>query len=120
MRLLLPFGLLLILSHVALSQATDGERAEASEAATENQVKLLLELGKSMLRTAYLGTTDRDSAAVLFRAAQALSDTIGNWKLEEESQCLLGVVCLLNGDWDKGEAHFMRVISARQRAGDKA
>lgn len=120
MRLLLPFGLMLILSHVALSQATDGERAEASEAATENQVKLLLELGKSMLRTAYLGTTDRDSAAVLFRAAQALSDTIGNWKLEEESQCLLGVVCLLNGDWDKGEAHFMRVISARQRAGDKA
>jgi two-component sensor histidine kinase len=86
----------------------------------KNRIKLLLELGKSMLRTTYLQKGNRDSAAILFQEAGRLSDKIGNQELKEESQCLLGAVYLLKGDWDQGKAHFMQVIEARQQAGDKA
>jgi two-component sensor histidine kinase len=86
----------------------------------ENRIKLLLELGKSMLRTAYLQNGNRDSAIIFFREAWRLSDRIGNEKLKEESQCLLGVVSLLNGNWEQGKAYFMQVIKARQQSGDKA
>ena len=84
-----------------------------------NQIKLLLELGKSMLRTPYIQISDRDSAMALFREARTLSDSVGNRKLAEESRCLLGIVYLLKGDWDDGKAQFMQVIAARQNAGDK-
>jgi two-component sensor histidine kinase len=118
MQLLLIVGLLIVLPDVASSQSTSKERT--GEPTTENKIKSLLDLGKSMLRTAYRGTSNRDSATILFQRAWALSDNASNQELGEESQCLLGIVCLLNGDWDLGEAHFMRVIAARQRSGDKA
>ena len=86
----------------------------------DNRIKLLLELGKSMLRTPYLQKGNRDSAIIFFREAGRLSDRIGNEKLREESQCLLGVVSLLNGNWQQGKAYFMPVIEARQQARDKA
>lgn len=85
----------------------------------ENRIKLLLELGKSMLRTTYLQKGNRDSAIIFFREAGRLSDRIGNQKLKEESQCLLGIVYLLNGNWQQGKAYFTQVIEARQRAKDK-
>ena len=85
-----------------------------------NRIKLLLEIGKSMLRTPYMQKSDRDSAMVLFREAGRLSNRIGNQKLMEESQCLLGIVYLLNGNWQQGAAYFTQVIEARQKAGDKA
>ena len=87
---------------------------------SKNRIKLLLELGKSMLRTTYLQKGNRDSAIIFFREAGRLSDRIGNQKLKEESQCLLGVVYLLNGNWQQGKAYFTQVIEARQQAGDKA
>jgi two-component sensor histidine kinase len=86
----------------------------------ENHIKLLLELGKSMLRTPYLQKGNRDSAIMLFREAGRLSDKFGNQKLKEESQCLLGVVYLLNGNWQQGKTYFTQVIEAREKAGDKA
>ena len=87
---------------------------------SENRIKLLLELGKSMLRTTYLQKSNRDSAIIFFREAGMLSDKIGDQKLKEESQCLLGVVYLLNGNWQQGKAYFTQVIEARQQANDKA
>ena len=85
-----------------------------------NRIKLLLEIGKSMLIPPYSQKRDRDSAMVLFREAGRLSNRIGNQKLMEESQCLLGIVYLLNGNWQQGAAYFTQVIEARQKAGDKA
>ena len=87
---------------------------------SENRIKLLLELGKSMLRTTYLQRSNRDSAIIFFREAEKLSDKIGNQKLREDSQCLLGVVYILNGNWQQGKAYFTQVIEARQQAGDKS
>ena len=81
---------------------------------SKNRIKLLLELGKSMLRTTYLQKGNRDSAIIFFREAGRLSDRIGNQKLKEESQCLLGIVYLLNGNWQQGKAYFTQVIEARQ------
>jgi two-component system, sensor histidine kinase PdtaS len=89
-------------------------------ASSKNRIKLLLELGKSMLRTTYLQKGNRDSAIIFFQEAGRLSDRIGNQKLKEESQCLLGIVYLLNGNWQQGKAYFTQVIEARQRAKDKA
>jgi two-component system, sensor histidine kinase PdtaS len=90
------------------------------DANSKNRIKLLLELGKSMLRTTYLQKGNRDSAIIFFREAGSLSDRIGNQKLKEESQCLIGVVYLLNGNWQQGKAYFMQVIEARQQARDRA
>jgi two-component sensor histidine kinase len=86
----------------------------------ENRIKLLMELGKSFLRTTYWQKSNRDSAIIFFRETGILSDKIGNRKLKEESQCLLGVVYLINGNWQQGKAHFTEVIEARQQANDKA
>ena len=85
-----------------------------------NRIRLLLELGKSKLRPTYTRNANCDSARVLFQLAERLSEGIGSRKWQEESQALLGVACLLEGDWPGGKAHFMRVIGARRRAGDKA
>jgi two-component sensor histidine kinase len=85
----------------------------------ENHIKLLMEIGKSMLRTPYLQESNRDSAMIFFREAGRLSDKIGNQKLKEESQCLLGIVYLLNGNWQQGKGYFTQVIEARQQARDK-
>jgi two-component sensor histidine kinase len=87
---------------------------------SKNQIQLLLELGKNRLRTAYMQKSNRDSAIIFFREAGRLSDRIGNQKLKEESQCLIGIVYLLNGNWPQGKAYFMQVIEARRKAGDKA
>lgn len=86
----------------------------------ENHVRLLLELGKSMLRTPYLQESDRKGALAFFQEAETLSDNIGNGKLLEESRCLLGIVDLLKGDWSRGQSYFNEVAEARRRAGDKA
>ncbi|HEY8510383.1 MAG TPA: sensor histidine kinase [Cyclobacteriaceae bacterium] len=119
MRLLLIVGLLIVLPDVTSSQSTHEENAAPAEPAIENQIESLLELGKSMLRTAYHETSNRDSAKVLFQTAWALSNSLGNRTLGEESQCLLGIFYLLNGNWELGERYFMQVIQVRQRAGDK-
>ena len=86
----------------------------------ENHTKLLLELGKSMIRTSYIQKGNRDSAIMFFREAGMLSDRIGNRKLKEESQCLLGIVYLLNDNWHQGKAYFTQVIDARRSVRDKA
>jgi two-component system, sensor histidine kinase PdtaS len=86
----------------------------------ENRIKLQLELGKSMLRTTYLQKSNRESAMIFFQDAGRLSDSIGDQKLKEESQCLLGIVYLLNGNWQQGKHHFTQVIEARQQTKDKA
>lgn len=67
MRLLLIVGLLIVLPDVTSSQSTHEENAAPAEPAIENQIESLLELGKSMLRTAYHETSNRDSAKVLFQ-----------------------------------------------------
>jgi len=85
-----------------------------------NKIKLLLELGKSMLRTPYLEQSEPDSAIKFFRDAEKLSEKNGNQKLKEESQCLLGIGFLLKGNWKQGQAYFTQVIEARQKANDKA
>jgi two-component system, sensor histidine kinase PdtaS len=87
---------------------------------SENRIKLLFERGKSMLRTPYLQKVNRDSAIAFFQEAWKLSDRIGNEKLKEESQCLIGGVYLVNGNWQEGKAYFTRVIEARRQARDKA
>lgn len=85
-----------------------------------NKIKFLLELGKSMLRTPYLQKGNRDSAIIFFKQAGKLSDSAGCIELKEESQCLLGIVYLANGNWQQGETCFMQVAEARKQAGDKA
>lgn len=91
-----------------------------ADASNVNRIKLLLELGKSMLRTPYLQKSNRDSALIFFRDAWSPSAKIDNLQLKEESQCLIGIVYLLNGNWQQGKAFFTQVIEARQQAGDKA
>lgn len=85
----------------------------------ENRVKLLLELGKSMLRTPYLQKSDRDKALALFQEAETLSGSIGNRELMEESRSLVGIVYLLNDNWQRGKAFFTQVTRDRQQANDK-
>ncbi|HTE25829.1 tetratricopeptide repeat-containing sensor histidine kinase [Flavitalea sp.] len=91
-----------------------------ADVSSKNSIKLLLELGKSMLRTTYLQKGNRDSSIILFQKAGRLCDGIGNQELKEESQCLIGIVYLLNGDWYEGKNYFTHVIEARQKAGDRA
>jgi two-component sensor histidine kinase len=106
---------------IYIKQQNKGKlRQMLATVSSENRIKLLLELGKSRLRTSYLQKGNRDSAIFFFREAGRLSDEMGNQKLKEESKCLLGVVYLLNDDWQQGRACFAEVIEARQRAKDKA
>lgn len=86
----------------------------------ENRAKLLLELGKRLLRTTYTEESNRDSALFYFRKAGSIIEETANEDLKEESKCLIGVVYLLNGDWQQGKKYFDEVIDARQRVGDKA
>ncbi len=85
-----------------------------------SRVKLLLELGKNKLRPTYTQNANRDSAIAFFRQAETLSERIGNQKWKQESQCLIGIGYLLDKDWARGKAYFMKVVEARQQAGDKA
>ncbi len=85
-----------------------------------SRIKLLLELGKGNLRPTYSQNANRDSAIVFFRQAETLSERIGNQKWKEESQCLIGIGFLLGKDWSCGKKYFMKVVEARQQAGDKA
>lgn len=101
-------------------QKTAGLRQIMENASSENRIKLLLELGKSKLRTPYLQQGNLDSAISLFQQAGKLSDEIGNQNLKEKSQTLLGTVYLGNGNWQQGQAFFTQVIEAREKAGDKA
>jgi tetratricopeptide (TPR) repeat protein len=84
-----------------------------------NRIKVLIELGRNKLRPTYTQQSNRDSAIVLFRQAEKISEEIGNQKWMEESQCLIGVAYLLNKDWPGGKAYFRKVIEARQKTGDK-
>jgi two-component sensor histidine kinase len=106
---------------IYLKQQKPGKvREMLKNVSNENHIKLLLEIGKGMLRTPYLQKGNEDSAIILFREAGRLSDKTGNQKLKEESQCLLGVVYLLKDKWDQGKGHFTQAIEAREQAGDKA
>lgn len=89
------------------------------DVSSENRIRLLFEIGKSMLRTPYLQNGNRDSTILFFQEAEKLSDRISNQKLKEESQCLLGAVYLANRNWQQGQEYFTQVIQARQQAGDK-
>ncbi len=91
-----------------------------ANAGSGNRIKLFMELGKSMLRTPYLQKGNRDSAIIFFQEAGRESDNIDNRQLKEESLCLLGIVYLLNDNWEKGRTCFKQVIDARKQAGDKA
>lgn len=91
-----------------------------ANAAGALRIKLLMEQGKSMLRTPYLQKGNRDSAIIFFQEAGQESDNIGNRQLKEESLCLLGIVYLLNDNWEKGKTCLKQVIEARKQAGDKA
>jgi two-component sensor histidine kinase len=85
-----------------------------------NRIRLLLELGKNKLRPTYTQNNNPDSALLFFRQAQKLSESIHNRQWNEESQALIGATYFLKGDWPQGKRYFMRVIEARQKAGDKA
>ncbi|SEJ59907.1 Two-component sensor histidine kinase, contains HisKA and HATPase domains [Dyadobacter sp. SG02] len=85
-----------------------------------NQIRALLELGKKRLRPSYTRKANRDSALLFFRRAETLSARIGHRKWLEESQCLQGIAYLLDSNWPKGKAYFMKVVRERQERGDKA
>lgn len=85
-----------------------------------NRIKVLLELGKSNLRTPYTQKADRSRAFHYFHEAEMMCENTRNQKWKEESWCLLGIAQLVNGEREAGKAYFMQVIEARQRAGDKA
>jgi len=85
-----------------------------------SRIKLLLELGKNKLRSTYTQQANRDSAVLFFRQAETISEEIGNQKWLEESRSLIGVTYLLDQDWAKGKAYFMKVIEARKQRDDKA
>jgi tetratricopeptide (TPR) repeat protein len=86
---------------------------------SKNQVKLLLEIGKNMLRTPYAQEVDLDKALATFSEAKKLSETVGNSELKEESLGLIAVVYLVTGDWEQGKFNLMQVVEARRKAGDK-
>ncbi|WP_439490276.1 histidine kinase dimerization/phosphoacceptor domain -containing protein [Algoriphagus sp.] len=85
-----------------------------------NQARLLLELGKNMLRTPYTQRSDQDRALETFHEAERISEKIGSRELKEESLSMLGVVHLIHGNWERGKSYFMQVVEARRQAGDKA
>ena len=84
-----------------------------------SRIKLLLELGKNKLRPTYTEKANRDSAIILFRQAETISEETASRKWFEESQCLMGVAYLLSKDWRQGKIYFMKVIEARKQRGDK-
>jgi two-component sensor histidine kinase len=91
----------------------------ATQETVLNQVKLLLQRGKNMLKTPYSQSTELDDALALFYEAERLSRKIGDMKSNEESLELIGVIHLITGNWDQGKSYFMRVFEARRQAGDK-
>ncbi|HEX8531006.1 MAG TPA: tetratricopeptide repeat protein, partial [Cytophagales bacterium] len=89
-------------------------------AAGRVRIRLLLERGKAKLRPTYTAPADREGALRLFGEAEMLSERLGDAAWRQECQALTGVTHLLNNDWARGKAAFMRVIGARRRAGDRA
>ncbi len=85
-----------------------------------NRIRLLLELGKQQMRSTNTQKASRDSALVFFRRAEKRSARIRNQPWREESQALMGVAYLLEGDRVQSKAYFNKAIEARQKAGDKA
>ncbi|QIP13817.1 hypothetical protein G8759_14970 [Spirosoma aureum] len=84
------------------------------------QIRLLLELGKSWLRSTMSREADWSTARVYFERADTLSQRIHSQHWQQESQLLMGLSYLLNGDWPTGMTYFLPVIQARRDAGDKA
>ncbi|CAA9340080.1 MAG: Two-component system sensor histidine kinase [uncultured Cytophagales bacterium] len=101
-------------------QQADRVLAMLDSVSDTNRIRLLLELGKHLLRPTYTRDADRDAAIALFRRAEKLSQAIGSGPWREESLSLIGVSYLLKGDRARGKANFTEVIEARRRAGDKA
>lgn len=84
------------------------------------RIRLLLELGKNKLRPTYSQEANLDSALWYFSQAERFSERLGSRLWQQESQSLTGVAYVLKGDCERSKASFMRVIAARQRAGDQA
>ncbi|QHW00149.1 tetratricopeptide repeat-containing sensor histidine kinase [Spirosoma endbachense] len=85
-----------------------------------NQIRLLLELGKSWLRATMTRDVDWSRARSYFGRADSLSRLIHSQHWQQESQLLMGLSYLLNGDWPTGMTYFLPVIQARRASGDKA
>jgi hypothetical protein len=76
--------------------------------------------GKQKLLETNTRQSDWDTALVLFRQGEQLSERLKHQPLKEESQQLLAMTCLLKKDKPQSRAYFDKVILARRRAGDKA
>jgi tetratricopeptide (TPR) repeat protein len=85
-----------------------------------NRARLLLELGKQYLLETNIRASNRDLSLSYFEMSEALSVKMGNNRLREESQQLLGYTYLLQEDTVRAQRYFENVISARRKAGDKA
>ncbi|CAN5396630.1 hypothetical protein BH09BAC4_BH09BAC4_19200 [soil metagenome] len=84
-----------------------------------NQIRLLLELGKSWLRSTLARDADCRRARAYFRRAEAESNRIHNQRWQQESQQLLGMSYVLMSDWSSSKAYFLPVIQTRQQLGDR-
>ncbi|QHV96322.1 tetratricopeptide repeat-containing sensor histidine kinase [Spirosoma endbachense] len=84
------------------------------------QIRLLLELGKSWLRSTMTREADWSRARSYFARADTLSRHIHSQLWHEESQQLMGLSYLEAGDWPTSKTYFLPVIQARREAGDKA
>ncbi|GAB2590913.1 histidine kinase dimerization/phosphoacceptor domain -containing protein [Spirosoma areae] len=84
------------------------------------RIRLLLELGKNKLRPTYSREANLDSALWYFNQAEQVSNRIGSQSWQQESQLLTGVAYVFKGDCERSKVWFMRVIDARQQAGDRA
>jgi two-component sensor histidine kinase len=84
------------------------------------QIRLLLELGKSWLRSTMTREVDWSKARSYFGRADTLSRRIHSQRWQEESQQLMGMSYLMAGDWPTSKTYFLPVIQARRAAGDKA
>ncbi|WP_420150107.1 tetratricopeptide repeat-containing sensor histidine kinase [Spirosoma sp.] len=104
-----------------LEQQNNGEVARISQQLSDSsRIRLFLEQGKRLLRPTQLRYAKRDSAIYFFQKAERISQSIGHNLLAEESQNLIGVAYILEKDWPRARASFMKVIQARQTAGDRS
>jgi tetratricopeptide (TPR) repeat protein len=85
-----------------------------------NRVRLLLELGKQYLLETNTRASNWQLALSYFEQSEELSVQMGNDRLRDESQRLLGYTYVLQEDTVRAKRYFENVISARRNAGDKA
>ncbi|GAB3511099.1 hypothetical protein GCM10027341_50240 [Spirosoma knui] len=103
-----------------LERQNAGEVARISqELSDSSKIRLLLEQGKRFLRPTQLRYAKRDTAIYFFLQAERLCHAIGHKPLAEESQNLMGIAYILDKDWPRAKDSFMKLIHARQIAGDR-